>query len=343
MSKVTMQDIANALSTSRISVWKALNNRPGISETLRRQVIDKSDELGYRRLDVPEAEHTQTQTVSVVIARPESSLFWMKIVHQIARELSKKGINLMYTSMPTNYQEGYTLPAALTDGSVDGIMVLNIYSGPILCMLGGLEIPKVFLDTVTDVPCRDLHGDVVFIEGRSLVREITARVLGTGRSRLGFVGDVRYAQTNMDRYHGFLDAHAALGLQPDPAFSRTGPLGLRTHFEELSAFLDSLPQMPDAFICASDFIAHFLRQYFEEKQISGVLLTGFDNNNEYLNIAQSITTVNVQTHRMGTRLVDKLMFRMRYPDASDEVSYIFSDILFSQELRAAAPSAGKQR
>ena len=29
MSKPTMQDIADALSVSRITVWKALSNRPG--------------------------------------------------------------------------------------------------------------------------------------------------------------------------------------------------------------------------------------------------------------------------------------------------------------------------
>ena len=30
MSKPTMQDIADALSVSRITVWKALSNRPGV-------------------------------------------------------------------------------------------------------------------------------------------------------------------------------------------------------------------------------------------------------------------------------------------------------------------------
>ena len=38
MSKVTMQDIADAVSLSRITVWKALSNRPGVSEELRRQI-----------------------------------------------------------------------------------------------------------------------------------------------------------------------------------------------------------------------------------------------------------------------------------------------------------------
>ena len=37
MSKVTMQDLADALQVSRITVWKALTNRPGVSDKLRRR------------------------------------------------------------------------------------------------------------------------------------------------------------------------------------------------------------------------------------------------------------------------------------------------------------------
>lgn len=32
MSKVTMQDIADALGTSRVTVWKTFNHRPGAKQ-----------------------------------------------------------------------------------------------------------------------------------------------------------------------------------------------------------------------------------------------------------------------------------------------------------------------
>lgn len=41
MSKPTMQDIADALSVSRITVWKALSNRPGVSDSMRAQIHQK--------------------------------------------------------------------------------------------------------------------------------------------------------------------------------------------------------------------------------------------------------------------------------------------------------------
>ena len=42
MKKNTMQSLADALGVSRITVWKALNHKEGVSETLRQKIIELS-------------------------------------------------------------------------------------------------------------------------------------------------------------------------------------------------------------------------------------------------------------------------------------------------------------
>ena len=46
MSKVTMQDIADELGISRVTVWKVFNNHSGVSEAVRESVLQKAKELG---------------------------------------------------------------------------------------------------------------------------------------------------------------------------------------------------------------------------------------------------------------------------------------------------------
>ena len=72
MPKPTMQDIADALNTSRITVWKALNNRPGVSEALRRQIQQKAQELGYGKAGAPAAgpAAAPARTVAGGVSRP---------------------------------------------------------------------------------------------------------------------------------------------------------------------------------------------------------------------------------------------------------------------------------
>ena len=184
MSKPTTQDIADALSVSRITVWKALSNRPGVSDSMRAQIHQKATEMGYFHTPSQDSTATisaqlppHTRTVAVAVCRPESSLFWMQIIHQIAKDLSEHNVNLMYTYLPTNYKAGYVLPEPLTNGTVDGVIVLNTYSAPLLRLLSSLPIPKVFLDTVPSVPYNQLHGDLLIIEGRDLIRQITNSLL----------------------------------------------------------------------------------------------------------------------------------------------------------------------
>lgn len=334
MPKVTMQDLADAVGVSRITVWKVLTGRPGVSESVRDAVHRKALEIGYL------AEHSaavpaRERTFSVVVSRPESSIFWMQIIHHIAKELALHGINMMYTYMPTHYKEGYTLPASLSPENVDGFLVLNVSDERLLRLLAEQPVPKIFLDSVPTLPPAALQGDLVLLEGRARVREITARLLRTGRTRLGFVGDVNYAQTNFDRYQGFLDAHEAAGVVPDKRLSLTGALGLHSHYEQISRFLDGLAELPDGFVCASDFIANFICRYLQEsgrRLPPNFLLTGFDNSTEYPLVAEKITTVNVETSTLGKRLARMLIFRADYPTSPYEVAYISTTIIYRGPL-----------
>ena len=337
MTKPTMQDLAEATGVSRVTVWKALTNRPGVSQEVRQAVRQRAEEMGVLPEQAERAAGRE-RTFSVVVSRPESSMFWMQIIHHIAKELTRNGISLLYTYMPTAWRKGYVLPASLQPDSVDGFIVLNVYDDNLLRLLAGQGVPKVFLDTVPGLRPPELSGDLVILEGRSRVREITRRLLETGHRRLGFLGDVAYAQTNTDRYQGFLDAHEELGLACDPAFSLTSPLSLRSHYEEISRFLDGLPVLPDGFVCASDFIAHFVHRYLQESDREPrerFVLTGFDNNLEYANVAEQITTVGVETAALGQRLARMLMFRADYPDAPYEVTYVGTDVIYRGDLARA--------
>ena len=344
MLKSTMQDLADAVGVSRITVWKALNDREGVSPRTKKRIQQKAAEMGLTDTEIqmekiPEKEtgrdEAEERTFSVVVSRPESSAFWMQIIHHIAKELARSRINLMYTYMPSFYSEGYTLPASVKN--VDGLIVLNIYDARLLHMLNELPLPKVFLDTVPGMHPPALHGDLVLIEGRTCIREITRRLIDSGRTRLGFVGDIGYAQTNQDRYEGFADALREKNLPLDASLCLTAPLSLRTHYEEISAFLDGLPELPQAIVCVSDFIAHFVSRYLTEngrKTPKGFLLTGFDNNAEYGNVADKITTVHVETSALGKRLANKLLFRADHPQMPPEVCYITTEIVYRGPLAA---------
>ena len=168
MKKVTLQEIANSLGISRTTVWKVFSGHEGVSDSLRTKVIAKAQELGYA---IPEdfqypssAEETTPVNIAVAVCRPETSLFWMTIIHQIAKVFSTHNVNLVYTYLPTSADKTYFLPPTLTNGSVHGIIVLNVYNERLLRLLAETQIPKVFLDTSSLVSPYELNGDLLLMD-----------------------------------------------------------------------------------------------------------------------------------------------------------------------------------
>lgn len=335
MSKVTMQDIADSLGISRVSVWKVFNNQSGVSDTLREQVLSRAREMGYQKATFELADVSESRTVSLIVSRPDSSTFWTDIVHNLAQALAKQNISLLYTCVPDKFDNNFFLPTVLTNGTVQGAIILNVYDKNIVKMINALNIPKVFLDTVPQLPIQHLSGDLMLIEGHRTMYDITTSVLQRNIRDISFLGDTQYALTNLERYEGFVHCMNDNHIPVHQASCLTHSIGIYSYQQELTDFMDNLDHIPQAFVCVSDYVAHFLEQYLathRERFITPPVITGFDGSREYSNIDGRFTTAIVKTDMIGIRLANQIMYRMDYPDAPFESIYINPQIIYRESI-----------
>jgi LacI family transcriptional regulator len=334
MKKITLQKIADSLDVSRTTVWKVFSGQEGVSEALRSKIIAKAQELDYK---LPEGFSTSEDSpseppvnIAVAVCRPETSIFWMTIIHQIAKELSRHNVNLVYTYLPSSVSGNYILPASLTNGSTHGIIIMNIYNEELLRLLAASPIPKVFLDTSTAVPPSELNGDLILTENYTSISQITEHLIEQGRKTFGFIGDINYAKSNHERFEGFSRTLLQHGLTVHPELSLTSSIGTDTYKEEIEAFLEQLPYMPDAFVCANDYVGCILMQLLLKRGIrvpEEVALSGFDANTEN-SLAENLTTVQVFNQSIGFRLALQILYRIQYPSVPYEIIYVTSKVIF---------------
>ena len=332
MEKITMKDIADALNISRVTVSKAFNNQAGVTDSLRELIFAKAKELGYAKLpyQIIEQPQEEQRTISLIVSRPDSALFWTNIIHRMAQELANYNVNLLYTYVPSVYSRGFSLPSILTSGNVDGIVVLNVYDEEILNMVNALPMPKVFLDTIPSLTDAQLSGDLILIEGFRTEARITDLLIQSGHAEIGFLGDIDYAMTNKERYLGFCDCMAKHELIVRSEYCLTGRIDIFSYDRKLYAFLDELKSWPTAFVCASDYVANFVQAYLDNnahRLPHPVVLTGFDNMGEYTNVAGRIITANVPTELLGKRLALQLLFRSEHPEAPYELIFVKPSIM----------------
>lgn len=339
MKKVTLQDIASSLGISRTTVWKVFSGHGGVSDSLSKEIWAKAEELNYKfpesPLSLKSADTEDACNIAVAVCRPESSMFWMTIIHHIAKELSCYNINLIYTYLPSCIHADYVLPVQLTNGSIQGIIIMNVYDKPLVRLLSALAVPKVFLDIPADIPPESLNGDLILMENRSSISKITEHLIKQGRRHFGFIGDIDYALSNHERYEGFMDTLLLHSITPQPEFMLTGSIGRDTYQEEIRLFLDQLPRMPDAFICVNDYVACILLKLLSDKNYQipeDIAVSGFDANMESP-LATELTTVSVFNADMGIRLASQILYRIHHPQVKYELTYLGSEVIFRSSTR----------
>lgn len=350
MKKVTYQQIADALQTSRVTVWKALNDKPGISPATRQAILLQAVSMGYplsllqpdnapglfvsqTALSAGRQEQGQDRkpvNVAVAVSRPETSNFWMSIIHYQAMTFAQSGINLIYAYLPPAFGESDTLPEVLTNGTVQGVIVMNVYDVRQIRAINRLSLPKVFLDCPSQMELSDLQGDLFILEGISSIDAIVRHMIDKGKKRIHFIGDIAYARTNRERYLGYLRGMQQNGLSGESLDNLISPIDIEAYPQTIAAYLDRLEPVPEAIVCASDYIAYQVVDHYRQKGVripEDILVSGYDDSYEF-NTLIPLTTVTVNNARLGVHLAEHLVNRIRYPDDEYQLIYVRNKAIF---------------
>lgn len=331
MKKIVMQLLADSLGLSRVTVWKVLNQKPGVAPATVKRVLDAVEELQEDETEerLP-TEKLSSGSIALIASRADTSPFWMTIVEKIVSELNQNNLSLEYLPIHAMKLTDQQLSMLVSDKTITGAIVLNIYDTDTISTLRQIRLPKVFYDTVPGMTCEDLQADLLLLEGTSTLQKITDRLIQKGCRKIGFIGDIFYAKTNWLRWEGFTASMRKNHLTVDPNLCFTNMPDKIDYMEGIQAFLQQLKEFPEAFVCANDHIAFTVMRLLSNHKISvpqDLLLTGYDDQKEYMLEQNQVTTVKVRKGLLGKRMVHQLLYRLQNPQADFEEIQISPQIL----------------
>lgn len=332
MAKVTIQDIAREMNLSRNTISKAMKNDESVSESTRARIIQVASAMGYAKI-TPEMEafaHGQkrepsTGRYAILMTDFADDDFWQGVVRGITEEVRKaSGICFLVLATGEEVQRNI-LPSALLTERVDGIISMTMFPEAYYCKLETLDIPLVSFDKPLNFERR---MDALIPQGAESVKALTMDLIAKGRKRIGFIGDITYCESIRDRYAGYLQAMAEAGQTPDARFCWTEDKDYFYDVDRLYQRLECLDTLPDAFVCANDWIALRVMQYCKRSGIGipeQLAVTGFDNKKECLIIEPNLSSVNTTNRRLGRRLAQQLLWRIANPDMHVETVWIATE------------------
>ena len=248
--------------------------------------------------------------------------FWQGVVWGITEEVRKASGVCFLTFATEEEVRRNGIPTALITERVDGIICMTMFPEVYYRKLETLDIPMVCFDKPLNHPWK---FDSLIPEGEESVYALTMDLIRKGRQRIGFIGDVTYCESILDRYKGYLRAIQEAGRIPDARFCWTQDAYYFYEVDPLYQRLAVLDELPDAFVCANDWIALQVMQYCKRNGIaipSRLAVTGFDNKRECLIIEPNLTSVDTTKRRIGRRLAQQLMWRIANPSMHAETIWV---------------------
>ncbi len=348
MKKVTIQDIADALGISRNTVSKAINNSDGLADTTREKILQKAVEMGYKQFSyvaslsgsgIPRpvsADPLEPPAASGEIAlfttnlSMQSNHFAVPMLDRFKQELALLGYTLNMYKVDSENLERHTLPAAFDIDQASAIMCIEVFDWAYSEMVCGLGLPVLFVDSPNKRSGDSLPADQLYMDSTTGITKLVNEMLRRGKQRIGFIGDYEHCQSFFERYTAFRSAMTLAGVPVDERFCLkvTGP--------DMDAPLAVLPELPDLFLCANDFIAMDTMQSLRKlgKSVPGdVLLCGFDDAPESRIMTPALTTVHIHTQIMAFTAINLLQSRMKEPSLDYRTVYTATELIYRDSTK----------
>ena len=330
--QITLRDIAEKSGYSMAAVSLALRNKPGVSETTRKHIIEVAQTLGYplRSLEDTNQSTTPRNLGLIIKSEPESppraNPFYSRILAGIEDACRREEINLLYAKLPVdtnNYPA--QVPALLTHDQLQGLLIVGVFvNETITPQISRLGIPVVLVDAYAAKE----DYDAVLPDNFAGAYGAVTHLIDKGHRHIGMLGGCQsnypglkerrrgYGKALQD--HGISDTYLTkCTLQPDEATQATREL------------LEANPQVTAIFGCNDEVsiaAIHAARNMGRDVP-EHLSVMGFDDIDFAQYVTPALTTMRIDKVMMGQEAVRLLRWRLQHPDAARVTITIHSPLM----------------
>ena len=345
-TKVTIQDIANELQLSRNTVSKAINNTGVLADATREKILRKAAEMGYKQFaylplfqedTAKAAEHSILPSDKREIAMLTTQFLSSSHFSSMMLDRFQSEIDHLHSGMtihrisPIELKEK-KLPSSLNTQRTAGIICFEVFDYDYAQMLCDLDVPLLFVDTPVMDMRPPLKADRLYMENRIEIQNAVAHMVQRGKKRISFAGDKNHCQSFFERYMAYKDAVEYFGLT-EGLSTCAMPSGQQNYPVSLYETIRRFKTMPDAFVCANDFVAMDLVKALNELGYSvpdDIWVCGFDDSQEASYFAPRLTSIHIHGQIMGYTAANLLMTRIEEPSLNYRTVYTETNLILRE-------------
>jgi LacI family transcriptional regulator len=311
---ITQKDIAKKLGVTRVTVSKALNDYPDISEPMRRKVKEVATEAGYivdhgaRSLQM-----RKTNTVGIVIPEVSNSFFSF-VIHGIMDAANAHGYRVILTVSREDPEIERQNILTLLSHRIEGLLVAiskDTDDPTSFEPVQKMDVPLVFFD-------RTLGGlgfSTIGIDDRKAAKEIVEFTISQGYSKIAHLGGSQSVAIGRDRLAGYVDALKKHKIPLKDEWIITGGFDSSSGYEGFKRLMRT-GDLPELVFAANDRIAQGAYRAIKEAKLNipndiGIAAFGHSEFAELL--SPTLTIVDCPPIVLGQKAMELLISEITHP------------------------------
>jgi LacI family transcriptional regulator len=331
---VTIRTVAEAAGVSMTTVSRVLNESGPVNAQVAERVRAVIASLKYQPNRAARTlASSRSAFIGLLIADIQNP-FFIDLMRGVEEEVRQNRYLLIMCNNPPDAgtQEQRQYIEILAAAPIAGAIIIPVQERmKELDLLKARNIPIVAVDQ----PMRDPSIDSVRIDNITAAKEAVAHLIANGYRRIGVISGPRSTPTADERVVGYRQALQEAGIERDPALEQRGPFVEETSQKAVEAFLKLDPPVEAIFATNNRLTVGALRTlYMRHKRVpDDMALVGFDLIHWAVPEAYSITTVLQPAYELGRTAANRLIQRLRQPDAPRQEIILPHQLLIGDSSR----------
>lgn len=333
---VTIKDVAKAAGTSVSTVSKVINGHYSISQQTADRVRQVMRELNYYpSASAQSFARGATRAVTVLADLSPDAAFqnphMFEIIAGLEQTLRARGYRLMLRGVDAAgaYEVAEDI---ISRKSADGLAIhVSVLTHPLSALLTRTQFPHIVLGMPT------FESQLCWIDNNNVYSGTVAAsfLLSQGYGCIAFLGGQYYDLGSAHRLQGLKEGLQARGHTLDDQYVRLGQSTRADGYAMTDRLLDE-KQLPDAIVCANNYIALGCVAAIQERGMGipedvGVLT--FDDYPFSRFTEPQLTVVDIDVRDLGVRAGKHLVEIIRHPTLQVQTNVTASIIIERQSTR----------
>lgn len=318
----TIAEVAKMLDVSPSTVSRAMNNAPGVSDAVRKKILDFIDKIGYIPNSAAQSLSRGRSNMIALILGDIRNPFYADLAFGIQKELDTQGF--LVTTFNSEYdplKEMEYIQLA-KQYNYSGIILVTVTNEKASAYLKNISLPTLLVNRTAD----DYKGSLVVADNFQSGYIAARHLINLGHKNIGFLaGNHKTSTASAQRFNGYLQALSNYQMpytENNCIFDLDWRIqsGYRAA-ETIFSSRKNMPDFPSAFLLANDLLALGFMDYCGRHDIcipKDVSIIGFDDI-LFSRLHQiQLTTVSPHVEEMSSKAAKLMQQMVTNPDCEPQ-------------------------